>query len=166
MCTCQPGYVGDPFTECRQPLPPRKTEYTNLSAKLNNRSWPFYIAKDEPKDLCNPSPCGFNAICSNGTCSCIPEYQGDPYNGCRPECVVNSECPHDKACIRSKCVDPCPGVCGQEALCDVHYHLPMCSCPPGYTGDAFVLCRIAESMNQQENPNFKKKKQIFKKCTL
>lgn len=106
-------------------------------------------ARDEVlKDPCLPSPCGFNAKCSNGICSCLPEYQGDPYYGCRPECVLNSECPRDKACIRSKCVDPCPGICGQGGLCDVINHIPMCSCPPGQTGNAFIACRIIESMNR------------------
>lgn len=47
-----------------------------------------------------------------GSCKCIQDYQGNPYEGCRPECVLSSECPSHKACIRNKCKDPCPGVCG------------------------------------------------------
>lgn len=39
------------------------------------------------------------------------------YEGCRPECVLSSDCPSDKACIRNKCKDPCPGVCGLNAEC-------------------------------------------------
>lgn len=94
-----------------------------------------------PLDPCNPSPCGPNAICRAGICECIPEYSGNPYESCRPECVLNSECPRDKACLRNKCQDPCPGTCGQNAQCDVINHIPTCSCPQGTTGDPFSACR-------------------------
>ena len=93
-------------------------------------------------DPCNPSPCGPNAICRNGECTCEPEYSGNPYEACRPECILNSECPRDKACMRFKCKDPCPGVCGQLARCDIVNHIPVCSCPDGYIGDPFVSCRL------------------------
>lgn len=68
---------------------------------------------------CVPSPCGANAECKArngvGSCTCLLEYYGDPYTGCRPECVQNSECDRSKACINNKCKDPCPGVCGVNA---------------------------------------------------
>lgn len=131
VCTCQDGYTGDPFMNC-YPIPPPPRE----------------PVKDDP---CDPSPCGSNAQCSNGVCSCLPEYQGDPYRGCRPECVLNSECPRDKACIRSKCVDPCPGTCGQDALCEVMNHIPICSCPNGMAGNAFVQC-IPQRTPIETNP--------------
>lgn len=95
-------------------------------------------------DPCNPSPCGPNAQCRNGVCSCLAEYQGDPYVGCKPECVINNECPTHLACIRNKCKDPCPGTCGQDAICKVYNHLPICSCPTGMAGNAFIQCKPAE----------------------
>lgn len=94
----------------------------------------------EIKDPCYPSPCGSNTQCNNGICTCIPEYHGDPYSGCRPECVLSSDCSKDRACVRNKCIDPCPGTCGSLAICNVVNHIPMCSCPDGMTGNAFVLC--------------------------
>lgn len=97
-----------------------------------------------PPDPCYPSPCGANARCrvenSFAVCECLPEFQGNPYEGCRPECLVSSDCPMNKACINSKCRDPCPGTCGLSAICTVSNHIPICSCPDGYTGDAFRLC--------------------------
>lgn len=113
----------------------------------------FILAADPiPTDPCNPSPCGPNAQCSgDGVCTCLPEYQGDPYVGCRPECVVSADCARDKACMRNKCGDPCPGTCGQSAICDVINHIPMCNCPPGYTGNAFVECRPIPGMLNNEN---------------
>lgn len=140
-CHCPEGYIGDPFTAC-QLAPKRKMLRYVLKPILTryfNNSLAKPIVKDDP---CNPSPCGSNAVCNNGQCSCLPEYQGDPYVGCRPECVLNTECPSNKACIRNKCVDPCPGTCGYNALCDVYNHVPMCRCPHGMTGNAFVQCDI------------------------
>lgn len=99
------------------------------------------VLEPVPINLCNPSPCGPNAKCENGACFCHPEYHGDPYIECRPECIVSTDCLRDKACIRNKCKDPCPGTCGQNALCDVINHIPMCKCPPSFSGNAFIECR-------------------------
>lgn len=94
---------------------------------------------------CLPSPCGPNSQCRNigmtPSCSCLPEYTGSPPN-CRPECSINAECSSNLACIREKCRDPCPGSCGVRAQCSVINHTPICSCPPGYTGDPFTNCVI------------------------
>jgi hypothetical protein len=107
----------------------------------------FHLAREPPRDdPCNPSPCGPNAQCSNGICTCLPEYQGDPYTMCRPECVINNDCPRDKACFNNKCKNPCPGPCGQNAICDVINHISMCSCPPGMSGNAFVQCSPYQCM--------------------
>ena len=96
-------------------------------------------------DPCNPSPCGINALCSErndaASCTCIRDYTGNPYIECKPECVVNAECPRHLACVNQHCVDPCPGVCGAHATCSVQNHYPLCRCDPGYEGDAFVSCR-------------------------
>jgi len=54
---------------------------------------------------------------------------------------MNTDCPRNKACLNQKCQDPCPGTCGQGAICDVINHIPTCSCPTGTVGDAFVICR-------------------------
>lgn len=100
-------------------------------------------------DPCNPSPCGPNARCDDGICTCTPEYQGDPYIGCRPECLLNNDCPLNKACSRNKCIDPCQGTCGQNAICNVYNHIPMCSCPIEMTGNAFVSCTIFRGIKIQ-----------------
>lgn len=103
----------------------------------------FFFAEEVPNP-CQPSPCGTNALCTQrngaGACSCIPDYQGNPYEGCRPECVLSSDCPTDRACVRNKCEDPCPGVCGQFAQCTVINHIPTCTCIPGYVGNPFASC--------------------------
>lgn len=99
-----------------------------------------------PKSPCSPSPCGANANCrtigDQASCECIPEHHGNPFVACRPECISNSECTRNLACINNKCKDPCIGTCGVEAICTVTNHVPACSCPSGTTGDAFKYCRV------------------------
>ena len=109
-----------------------------------------FSAPPEPdkRQPCNPSPCGSNAECRErdgvGSCSCLPEYFGDPYTGCRPECVQNSDCDRSKACVNNKCTNPCPGVCGINAECRVQNHGPICLCLIGYEGDPTRVCTQIE----------------------
>lgn len=91
-------------------------------------------------DDCTNVRCGPNAECVSGQCQCLPEYHGDPYFNCRPECVFSTDCDPQKACVQRKCVDPCVGACGQNAICQVVNHIPMCSCNNGYTGNSFIIC--------------------------
>lgn len=121
QCTCPQGYTGDPFFACHvESFTPR-----------------------QPENPCVPSPCGPNSQCrqinNQAVCSCSLGYIGSP-PACRPECVVNSECALNLACINEKCVDPCPNTCGVEASCKTLNHNPICSCQNGYNGDPFVRC--------------------------
>lgn len=124
MCVCISGHVGDPFSHCSVQQTP--------------------VVHDTPLTPCVPSPCGSNALCREqngaGACVCLPEYVGNPYEGCRPECVLNSDCAANRACVQAKCQDPCPGACAQLASCQVVNHLPSCTCPTGFTGDASRYC--------------------------
>lgn len=159
VCTCQQGYTGDPFTRCfPKPLPCKQHHYS--SAHCYTLIFLFHCVHKKPcnakllftliftaietvkDDPCDPSPCGPNAQCLNGICTCQNQFQGDPYSACRPECVLSTECARNRACIRNKCMDPCPGTCGQNAQCDVVNHISICSCPQGYTGNPFVNCRL------------------------
>lgn len=104
-------------------------------------------------DPCLPTPCGPNSLCrvvgGHAVCSCQEGYLGSPPS-CRPECVVSSECPQNRACMSQKCRDPCPGTCGLQAQCQVVNHNPICSCPPHFTGDPFIRC-IEEGENNLTN---------------
>lgn len=124
VCVCINGYEGDAFIECHVKQ---------------------QVIQQEQVNPCVPSPCGANAVCRDhggvGSCECLPEYFGNPYDGCRPECVLNSDCTPNRACIRNKCENPCQGMCGQNADCQVVNHLPMCQCRVGYTGDSYTYCR-------------------------
>lgn len=111
------------------------------------------LIEDSRRNPCLPSPCGPYSICrvinDRPVCSCNVGYIGSPPT-CRPECIVNSECPLDKACINKKCDDPCPGTCGYNAHCKVINHSPVCSCPIGYIGDPFNRCSESKLINTWE----------------
>lgn len=129
QCMCLDDFHGDPFVQC---------------TRINGTE----VLRDTFKP-CSPSPCGVNALCRErngiGACQCIPDYLGNPYEGCRPQCTLNSDCPSNLACQQQKCRNPCPGVCGQNAECNVVNHLPTCNCLTGYTGDPYRFCsRIIE----------------------
>ena len=129
-CSCLPGYRGDPFSSCQK--------------------IPIVIEPvTEEIDPCEPNPCGPNSspprqIGDRCHCTCLPEMIGSPPN-CRPECVVNSDCSPQLACINRKCQDPCPGLCGVNAYCRVRNHVPICVCNQGYVGDPFTSCRLPPS---------------------
>lgn len=97
------------------------------------------------KNPCAPSPCGLNSNCkvsnNQAVCTCQLEYVGTPPL-CKPECLVSSDCPTRQACIKRKCKNPCPGVCGQNTDCQVINHSPICSCISRYTGDPLSRCYI------------------------
>ena len=144
------GYTGDPFTGC-SPIPPRKIPHSNEISLPSKLYFSYLLAApvtERPTNPCNPSPCGANAVCKErngaGSCACLPEYFGDPYSGCRPECVTNSDCDRSRACVNNKCVDPCPGTCGINAECRVVNHAPSCSCIPGYTGEPLRICNLVQ----------------------
>lgn len=126
ICVCKDGYTGDPLSTC----------YTIIQRE------PAILEIPNP---CIPSPCGLNAECRNvggiPSCSCLSTYIGSPPN-CKPECITNSDCSNDKACITMKCLDPCLGSCGQHAVCTVIKHVPVCSCSNGYEGDPFIMCNV------------------------
>ena len=122
-----------------------KSSPTNLDS-----SWSifflFFLAIEPvvADDPCQPDPCGPNSnpprvVGDRCQCSCRPEMIGSPPN-CRPECVINSDCPSDKACTNQKCQDPCPGLCGINANCRVNNHVPICICIAGFVGDPFSQC--------------------------
>jgi hypothetical protein len=118
-----------------------------------NRILFSFISAEQPviqEDTCNCVP---NAECRDGVCVCLPDYYGDGYVSCRPECILNNDCPNNKACIRNKCKNPCTSVaCGEGANCDVIYHAVMCTCPPGTTGSPFIQCKPVQNEPVYTNP--------------
>lgn len=112
----------------------------------------IFIATDRTvSHPCSPNPCGPNAQCRErngaGACGCPSDLIGDPYDvikGCHRECETNNDCAPQLACVGFKCTDPCPNTCGTLSICNVQAHVPVCLCPPGYTGDPYFACEIEE----------------------
>lgn len=134
-------------------------------------------------DPCYPNRCGQNAQCHGSSgrpvCSCLPGHFGNPLTYCqRGECqgkiywvkvttlicnityiqipfrTDNYDCGPSQACRDYTCVSVCAGHCGVNAECNPHNHVPVCTCPPGYTGDPLVSCRIADPRTYTRHPSF------------
>ncbi|OTF74074.1 hypothetical protein BLA29_010772, partial [Euroglyphus maynei] len=99
----------------------------------------------------NQNICGSGAICTNliGSYKCSCPFGGDPYNeGCltdnfREGCFMDNDCDADKACVETKCINPClkENSCGQNAICTVRNHRKECNCRPLFFGDPYSICR-------------------------
>lgn len=53
-------------------------------------------------------------------------------------CLSDEECSDNEACLNGKCASPC--TCGVNAICEVVFHKPICTCPPGYIGNPSSRC--------------------------
>lgn len=120
----------------------------------------------EAKQKVSCSDCGPNADCIDSQCRCKPSFFGSP-PFCHYECLSSSDCDWTRTCINKRCVDPCPGACGQGATCTPVAHEPRCECPPGTRGNPFVACRAVENIfRKTETPGFILLFQKFKRsCT-
>jgi len=138
ICRCEPGLIPNPDTisgckpECvRDPDCPG--DYVCEQQRC--------IPRPDP---CDPSPCGPGAFCTvgpsgNPICRCeqglIPNP--DTITGCKPECVIDPDCPgRDYICQDQKCVlkpDPCdPSPCGPGTMCMANkLGNPICRCLAG-----------------------------------
>ncbi len=57
------------------------------------------------------------------------------------ECLINEECPLDKACRDKECVNPCDFKhCGPRAICSVEFHIAVCTCPTELQGNPEKAC--------------------------
>lgn len=129
-----PGFFGSPIEGCLHECE------TNADCGINKQCLNFKCI--------NPcSQCGENAECETvkdhvAVCKCPKGFYGDPLILCRPECREHADCPANKpACFYNSCKNPCEGVCGVGANCELRGITPICSCPKDMTGDPFVRCR-------------------------
>lgn len=140
FCECVANYYGDPYVKC---LPPKSMLFLyHIFEKKFHFSSVLAHVESNP---CSPSPCGPFSVCrisaNSAVCSCIDGFIGNAPR-CRPECVTDNDCSNDKSCVNEKCVDPCPGFCGYNAVCTAIQHRPVCHCLEGYIGDSYTRCIV------------------------
>lgn len=154
-CSCPPCYKGSPETSCY--LDSNCTSKSSQKCSLNN---------DCPSNLtcidgfCK-NPCSYidnkNILnCTNNkkchvlnhrpVCICETGYAvneaGDLFCApTKPECRNNDDCASNLACLKNKCVDPCPFiVCGKNKTCSVFAHKPVCICAKDCQPSTISIC--------------------------
>lgn len=152
LCKCPPSLEGNPYTACRARIEPECTEdgdCPSLLACFNGH------CKNPCTEL---EPCQRPAMCQTVStlpvrtmiCECPPGYISSGSGTCKAtppvktigECIDDSECPTDRACINAICRDPCD--CGPNSECRIKDHKPICSCLPGYDGNPNLECVKSE----------------------
>ena len=138
VCTCPPGYIGNPLIACEPIGCQSDNECRDRETCINRECVNPCLVDD---------PCGRFAECyparHKANCRCIPGYEGDPFVACEViGCRSDPECPDNRACRSKDCINPClyENPCASNADCLVANHKPDCRCPPGYTGNPFVAC--------------------------
>ncbi|KAK7075249.1 hypothetical protein SK128_022663 [Halocaridina rubra] len=137
VCTCQIDYQGNPDIGC---FP--------IGCVVDDECEDDHACYD---GVCaNPclvnDPCSKNAECyaqqHRAFCRCPSGLQGDGYTECIIiGCRADSECPADRGCINTHCVNPCIyNTCGRSAECVNIDHEAKCRCPPGTAGDPNIEC--------------------------
>jgi hypothetical protein len=139
VCTCEEGYEGNPDVAC-----------IKIECKTNDDCLDTHACVAEKcRPVCGPgnAPCGGEAICTavshEAVCSCPAGLSGDPKVTCFAiDCRSDLDCPAEKACFNSHCVDPCAisDPCRQPAECTVVDHQVNCECPAGFTGNKGTSC--------------------------
>ncbi|PSN38093.1 hypothetical protein C0J52_00854 [Blattella germanica] len=140
ICSCKKGYKGNPLKACEPEC------YSDKDCEDHQE-----CVFPGCRDVCHPSPCGRDALCRHrdhqAVCKCPYNRIGDPWVGCSAECKSSSDCPYDRpVCFNDLCIDPClknngQSVCGEHATCTIKGERAVCSCPKGFTGNAFEKCR-------------------------
>ena len=140
-CQCPPGYTGDGFTRCEQI---RKGECEHDVDCPDSNACIDHQCVDPCRVY---DPCGKEALCETSShrpvCRCPSGWAGNPYEQCfKYECLVDDDCPFDKACVNKECTNPCNRlICGSRAECRVDRHEAICFCPPGLQGNPVIACQ-------------------------
>lgn len=142
VCTCPPGFLGHPTTEC---IPPE----SSVGCRSNSECT---LSESCINKLCvSPCNCGEHAECRvtdhYPICFCKPGYSGNPQIGCvKLGCQSNDECHDDQQCYNGQCINPCilGNPCAANAECYGSNHRAACKCPSGYSGNPFDRCERVE----------------------
>ncbi|KAK9880682.1 hypothetical protein WA026_011918 [Henosepilachna vigintioctopunctata] len=141
VCMCLSNTIGNPWEGCH-PECKRDHDCSNQHACIDGKC----------QNACKL--CGIYNICTNvfqhrPICACPPNFSAEC--SFKPECLRNSDCPKMRPICRNyKCENPCDGICGINALCDVGRWNPICYCPMHYTGNPLVFCKPESCLHEHE----------------
>jgi hypothetical protein len=109
--------------------------------------------------------CSSNEMCygSNhrASCRCRDGLDSAPAYGCQRTpapaevCQYNQDCPPHLFCDRLNrvCRSPCMSEsCGDNAECYVENRLPKCKCKSGFSGNAYLECKIRKCIKTRVLP--------------
>ncbi|ETN60100.1 dumpy [Anopheles darlingi] len=158
QCSCSPGYVGNPHIEC---LPEPRVITPKECAVDDDCAIDRACRNERCENPCAEDGCGRGALCRvenhRARCTCPVTFTMDVNGNCvpptedLPRCRSNSDCTRSETCVNELCTNPCN--CGQNADCFVKDHYPVCSCRPGYSGNAQTGCFKLECVSDAECPN-------------
>ncbi|KAG8252415.1 mannose binding [Homalodisca vitripennis] len=124
---------------------------TSIDFLLNNIDTSINISTFRVSDVSLPDINGVAADLSNTFSRCfqyrfygqVSKRRSEPYWECRSvdQCINNNNCDKLMACVNGKCKDPCSGLCSDNATCEVHDHVPYCTCMPGFSGNPIIGCK-------------------------
>jgi hypothetical protein len=161
ICTCRPGYTGDPYYEGCRPIPPPEPVNTECKVDVDCPALEICYTSGGSNRCVDPCstirPCVSNAECKvfsttptrTMTCTCFEGYTGNGVVRCDKitapieiGCSSDDECLSNQACRNRACINPCSfdDPCSSTAQCSVSNHKAECICPPGLTGDPYSLC--------------------------
>lgn len=129
ICKCPPETVSDERGNCKAIL-------REQPACTNDFDCPRDVdvcRNGNCIPACRDKECGLNAQCHaqnhQARCTCPEQYIGNPLVQCTyetsmprvPECYQDDDCPYDRTCQNTKCINPCKDLnqCGRDAICHV-----------------------------------------------
>ncbi|CAL4121255.1 unnamed protein product, partial [Meganyctiphanes norvegica] len=95
------------------------------------------------EEACSGIACGENGECfwdevqKKADCRCKGNDQYDPSTGQCQECVGNSNCQHDQACLSGTCRRVCDGACATGGQCTSQNHVAKCTCNGELKGNPY-----------------------------
>lgn len=151
-CYCPQGTTGNPFIRCTLLLSPPDGQPECRS----DSECPTQMACINQKCV---NPCANEQVCKPDQecrvldtsplrtvmCQCPPDMVVDSSGRCisvrHEQCHTDNDCSDREKCIRGTCIEACKiDRCGVNALCNSFSHQAVCTCAPGYTGNAHVEC--------------------------
>jgi len=166
VCKCPPGFTGDAYFGACVPIKKGECDHDH-ECPDDKACYDHQCRSPCSPPGHRGRVCGTNAECyatlHRAVCQCPLGWAGNPHETCyqrkhlfhhntfyilsinsfllADQCLIDPDCPTNKACVKNECVNPCTSTtCGERATCSVDYHRARCTCPPGLQGNPLERC--------------------------